>query len=29
MLRMFQPKEKAPSIPDGSWVRPRVKQVGG
>jgi len=27
MLRMYWPKEKAPSILDGSWVPPRVQKV--
>ena len=29
MLRMYWPKEKAPSILDGSWVPPQVQKVGG
>ena len=29
MLRMYWPKDKAPSILDGSWVPPRVQKVGG
>jgi hypothetical protein len=28
MLRMYWPKENAPSILDGSWVPPRVQKVG-
>jgi len=27
MLRMYWPKEKAPSIIDGSWKIPPVKQA--
>ena len=29
MLRMYWPKDKAPSILDGSWVPPRVQKAGG
>jgi hypothetical protein len=29
MLRMYWPREKAPSILDGSWVPPQVQKVGG
>lgn len=28
MLRMYWPKDRAPSILDGSWVPPRVQKVG-
>ena len=27
MLRMYWPKEKAPSILDGSWTPPKVQRV--
>jgi len=26
---MYWPKDKTPSILDGSWVPPRVQKVGG
>ncbi len=29
MLRMYWPKEKAPSVLDGSWVPPRIEKAAG
>jgi hypothetical protein len=27
MMRMYWPKEKQPSVLDGSWVPPRIEKI--